>query len=110
MSKSNKGDRAEQHEAPRQPYMDDIYFHMSQVGPGTKLLRCGRFEPRSIWEVLEIKSHYLGKVVGDIKIRRVLALRRIGDIVVMRNIETGEIRNRVFGYMASNAGWRLHHD
>jgi hypothetical protein len=88
-------------------YYDSIYFHMSQVKPGTKLVFCGRFQPKSTWIVLEIRSHYLGKVVGDIKVRKVNELRRIGDVVTLRNDNTGELIKRVFSYMASSAAWRL---
>ena len=87
--------------------LDNIFFHKSQLVPGVKLIYYGRWEPMSIWEIVEIKSHYLGKEVGDIKYKKVQKVIFLSDSLALKNVATGEIRTLTFSYMSYSAIWRL---
>lgn len=87
--------------------LDDTFFHMSQLKVGDTLICYGRWQPLSRWVIVNFDSHYLGKTVGVIKVKKVNELRRLGDIVTVRNIDTQEIKKLSFSYMSYSAIWRL---
>jgi len=93
---------------PKPPViLDDIFFHKTQLHFGSKLICLGRLNPRSMWEVIGIESHFLGENVGDVKLKRVNEIRYLSDIVKIRNIETKEVRRFSFASMSYSAIWRL---
>jgi hypothetical protein len=87
--------------------LDDIFFHKSQLHYGTRLIYYGRWEPLSIWEVIDIRSHFLGKEVGDVKVKKVNEIRYLSDSLTVRNIKTSETRQVSFSYLSYSAIWRL---
>jgi hypothetical protein len=87
--------------------LDDIFFHKSQLQYGTKLIYFGRWDPKSIWEVIDIKSHFLGKEVGDVKIKKVNQVRFLSDSLTVRNVKTQETRTITFSYISYSAIWRI---
>jgi hypothetical protein len=87
--------------------LDDIFFHKSQLNYGTKLVYYGRWEPMSTWEIVDIKSHFLGKEVGDVKIKKVNQVRYLSDSLTLKNTVTYETRILTFSYMSYSAIWRL---
>lgn len=87
--------------------LDDIIFHMSQLRVGDTLVCYGRWQPLSRWQILKFDSHYVGKIEGEIKVRKVNELRRLHDVVTVRNVATQEIKKMTFAYMSYSAIWRL---
>ena len=49
----------------------------------------------------------MGKIEGEIKVRKVNELRRLHDVVTVRNVATQEIKKMTFAYMSYSAIWRL---
>jgi len=87
--------------------LDDIFFHKTQLHVGTRLSYYGRNDSMSSWDIIEIKSHFLGNTVGQYRIRKVEEVRHLSDIVEVRNIHTGQRRKMSFSYMSYSAIWRL---
>jgi hypothetical protein len=93
---------------PRPPIIeDDIFFHKSQLHYGTRLIYYGRLDPMSIWEIVDIKSYFLGKVVGQYSLKKVPEIRHLNDILYFRKINTNETKKMSFGYLSYSAIWRL---
>lgn len=87
--------------------LDDIFFHKSQLKEGDQLVYYGRWQPLSMWEVVEFRSYYPGKIVGEIKVKRVPLIRHLSDVVTLRNTDTAEVRKVSFSYLSYSAIWRL---
>lgn len=87
--------------------LDDVFFHKTQLTPGVKLICYGRLDPLSEWEVVEMKSRFTGKTVGEIKTRKVMELRFLSDKIYLRNTKTNDVKIQTFSGMSYSAIWRL---
>lgn len=93
---------------PKPPVvLDDTFFHKTQLDFGTRLICYGRLDPLSTWEVIGIESHFLGKVVGEMKVKKVNQIRYLSDVITVKNVETGQTKKLPFSYMSYSAIWRL---
>ena len=87
--------------------LDDIFFHKSQVAYGTDLVYYGRLEPLSEWQVVKIESHFLGKIVGEVSVKKTNEVRLLSDIITVQSSETGQKRQMSFAYLSYSALWRI---
>lgn len=87
--------------------LDDIFFHKSQISYGTDLVYYGRWEPLSEWQVIKIESHFLGKMVGEVNVKKTNEVRLLSDIITVQNNETGQKRHLSFSYLSYSALWRI---
>ena len=93
---------------PKPPVMlDDIFFHKTQLDFGTRLKCYGRLKLPSVWEVVGIESHFLGKYVGETQLKKVNQIRHLSDLISLRNLETGEVMKFSFAYISYSAIWRI---
>lgn len=87
--------------------LEDIFFHKSQLEFGTKLHSYGRLNLPQTWVVVGIQSHFLGKYIGEIQLKKVNQIRHFNDIISLKNEETGEVKKLPFAYISYSAIWRL---
>lgn len=91
-----------------EPVMDDIFFHVSQLKPGVRLIGWGRLDPLSQWEAIDIRTHQLGKKVGEVRQNvKTAQARFLSDKVTIRNLKTNETKTLKFSGMSYSAIWRL---
>jgi hypothetical protein len=106
--KPKKVEKKKERRVKPEVVLDDVFFHKSQLTYGTALVYYGRWEPMSKWVVVDIKSHFLGKEVGELKVKKVNQIRFLSDILTLRNVETNETRTMNFSYISYSAIWRLY--
>lgn len=82
---------------------DDVFFHKHQLRVGTALRYHGRSNPGALWFVVKIYTTDKGRHVP----RAETFPQTLGDIVRLKNHETGEVRFFPFVYLSYSSIWRI---
>jgi hypothetical protein len=94
------------HTAPKPDLsFDPIYFTKASVKLGTTIKYYGRINTGTVWIVDQIwtfRSEKYGRVRSW-----VTEIRKLDDIVQLRNEKTGEVRSLRFEYLSSSARYRI---
>lgn len=90
-------------------YSDPVFFHKSQVMPGTILIDQGRLKGKvdREWVVESIISTFTGKKVGSTYNRKVNEIRRMYDTINLTSTTTGRKISRPFQRLSYSAIWKL---